>query len=58
MSFPPESEKSPEVKKSFSSRQTVISHISVVLRHSRNDKSRVVFLENLRGIVRQAEVRK
>ena len=50
--------KSPEVKKSFSSRHAVIPQISVVLRHSRNDKSRVLSLENLRGIVRRGKVRK
>ena len=41
MSFPPESVKSLEVKKLFSSRPTAILLNSVVLRHSRNDKSQV-----------------
>ena len=58
MSFPLESVKSPAVKKLFSSRQTAIPQISVVFRHSRNDKKSGSFLENLRGIVRQAKVRK
>ena len=36
----------------------VISYISVVVRHSRYDKSQILSLENLRGIVRQAKVGK
>ena len=58
MSFLPGSVKSPEDKSRSSSRQTAISQIAVVLRHSRNHKSHVLSLENLRGIVRRAKVGK
>lgn len=40
----------------FSSWKIVISQISVVIRHSRNDKSQILSLQNLRGIVRRAKV--
>jgi hypothetical protein len=43
---------------SFFNRQTAISQILVVVRHSRNDKSQILSLENLRGIVRKSKVRK
>ena len=40
------------------SRRIAIPQISVVVRHSRNAKSQIISLENLRGIVRQAKVGK
>ena len=53
--FPPESVKSQNL---FFSRKIAISQISVVVRHSRNDKSQIRSLENLQRIVRQAKIQK